>query len=194
MTMLALIRHGATAWNVEGRIQGRSDHALSFDGRLALTAMRLPPQLNGAHWLTSPLRRARETATLLGGDAAIEPRLIEAEWGAWEGLTRAAFDSVSLRMAARGQGGLDMTPPGGESPRDVQARLTALFAHLARREGPFAGVTHKGVIRAALSLATGWDMTGKPPVKLKWDRAHLFAIAPDGAASLIEANIALERA
>ena len=51
-------------------------------------------------------------------------------------------------------------------------------------------VTHKGIIRAALSLALGWDMRDKPPFKLKWRAAHIF-VWEDGRLRLETANLAL---
>lgn len=191
MTMLALIRHGETAWNAEGRIQGRADVGLSPAGIAELRALTPPIELSGARWITSPMLRARQTANLLNGQADIEPRLIETDWAAWEGLCSTVTSYHAHRISARGLAGLDFRPPGGESPRDVQARLTDLFADLARSKTPVVGVTHKGVIRAALSLATGWDMQGKPPVKLKWRAAHLFRLAADGAVSLEQPNLML---
>ena len=122
--------------------------------------------------MRSPLRRASETAALLiDHPVAIEPRLIEMDWGAWEGRTLAELRAEAPQaMAANEARGLDFRPEGGESPREVRARLAALLADLAA--GPDAIlVTHKGVIRAALSLASGWDMTGKPPLRLADDAA-----------------------
>ncbi|HEY9538315.1 MAG TPA: histidine phosphatase family protein, partial [Kiloniellaceae bacterium] len=50
MSRLLAIRHGATAWNAAGRIQGRSDQPLSPAGRAAVAAWQLPPQAAGARW------------------------------------------------------------------------------------------------------------------------------------------------
>jgi probable phosphoglycerate mutase len=69
-------------------------------------------------------------------------------------------------MAANEARGLDFRPPGGESPREVCARLQALLGELARDPRPVVAVCHKGIMRAALVLATGWDMRGRPPVRL----------------------------
>jgi probable phosphoglycerate mutase len=191
MTVLALIRHGETAWNTEGRIQGRADVSLSPTGIAELRALMPPLELADARWMASPMLRARQTADLLNGRAETEPRLIETNWAAWEGLCSTVTHHHAHRISARGLAGLDFRPPGGESPRDVQARLTDLFADLARSKTPVVGVTHKGVIRAALSLATGWDMLGKPPVKLKWRAAHLFRLAADGSVALEQPNLML---
>lgn len=191
MTRIALIRHGTTFWNAEGRIQGRADTPLSPDGRAELARLAPPPELDGSTWFSSPLARAVETARLLGREPRIEPLLIETDWGAWEGLTRTITTPLSHRIAARGQAGIDFRPPGGESPREVQQRLQQFFATLAANGPDFAvGVTHKGVIRAALSLALGWDMLEKPPLKLKWRAAHLFRFEK-GCLTLDVANVPL---
>jgi broad specificity phosphatase PhoE len=153
-------------------MQGRADLSLSAAGRAQVRRWRLPAAWAKARWLSSPLRRATETAALLtDGPVTIEPRLIEMDWGAWEGRTLAQLRAEAPQaMAANEARGLDFRPEGGESPREVRARLAALLADLAA--GPDAIlVTHKGVIRAALSLPTGWDMTCKPPLRLADDTA-----------------------
>ena len=61
MIRLALLRHGPTAWNREGRIQGRSDIPLDDSARADLAALRLPPPWDRAALWSSPLRRAVET-------------------------------------------------------------------------------------------------------------------------------------
>jgi probable phosphoglycerate mutase len=55
-------------------------------------------------------------------------------------------------------------------------------------------VSHKAVQRALYALAAGWQMTAKPPVKLKNGRAHLFRIEDDGRPEIAELNIGLESA
>ena len=124
MTPLLLIRHGATAWNASGRLQGRADIGLSAAGRATVEGWRLPAAFAQARWLASPLRRARETAALLTDrPVKLEPRLIEMDWGAWEGLRAAELDADEL--AAREALGLDFRPPGGESPREVRGPCRA---------------------------------------------------------------------
>lgn len=190
---LALIRHGPTDWNADKRLQGRADRPLSAAGEEEVRRWHLPPDLATQRWLTSPLGRARRTAELLGVDAAVEPAATELDFGTWEGrrLTdiRAADPAGTDANEARG---LDFRPPGGESPRDVQARLIPLLRRLAEEGRDTGIVTHKGVIRAVLSLATGWPMTDKPPVKLAWDCAHLFTIAADGTPRPDRLNLPLK--
>ena len=193
MIRLLLLRHGPTDWNAARRLQGRSDIPLSPAGREAVRRRAVPPRFRGFRWLTSPLRRARETATLLGVAAEPEPALTEMDFGRWEGRTLAAVraddpDGTAANEAA----GLDFRPPGGESPREVRARLGILGRRLLADGRDTAAVSHKVVIRAALALATGWDMTGKPPVRLDWGAAHLFLLDGSGHWALERANIPLE--
>jgi probable phosphoglycerate mutase len=143
--------------------------------------------------LSSPLLRAVATAQRLGAvRPAVEPRLTEMDWGEWEGFTLAELRTrFGPAMAAAEARGLDFRPPGGESPRDVQARLGPLLAEIAAEGRPVVAVTHKGVIRAVLARATGWDMQGKPPARLSWDAAHLFRLAADGSPRVERLNLAL---
>ena len=168
MTPVLLIRHGPTSWNASGRIQGQTDIELSPRGRAEVRRWRLPPAWVQARVLSSPLRRARETASILTGRTPmLDPRLSEMNWGRFEGRRLAEVRAQAPdAMAANEARGLDFRPPGGESPREVCARLQALLVELAADPGPVVAVCHKGVIRAALVLATGWDMRARPPVRL----------------------------
>ena len=195
-TALLLIRHGPTAWNAEGRIQGRSDQPLSSKGAAAVRRWRLPPEAEGADWYVSPLARARQTATILGcRNARIEPRLAETDWGAWEGerLSRLRV-RLGDEMRANEARGLDFRPPGGESPREVQSRLIPFLHHLSERGRSTVAVTHKGVIRALYALAVGWDMRDKPPVRLLDHCAHRFAVNATGKPEVLRLNLPLLRA
>ncbi|MEE8246650.1 MAG: histidine phosphatase family protein [Alphaproteobacteria bacterium] len=194
MTRLALLRHGRTPWNQAGRMQGRADIPLSAAARAALARRRPPAELDGALWVTSPLARAVETAKLLGACAvAIEPRLVEMDWGDWEGRTLESLRrELGPAFADNERRGLDFTPAGGESPRAVQSRLRPWLAEVGAGGRLVAAVTHKGVIRAVLALACDWDMTGAPPVKLEWCCAHLFWVDAQGRPRLGRPNLALE--
>ena len=193
MSRLLVIRHGVTAWNEAGRIQGRSDQPLSPAGRAAVASWALPAEAAGARWLSSPLIRARDTAAILHGDpVATEPRLVETDWGAWEGSTLAGLRAEpGAEMAANEARGLDFRPPGGESPRDVQDRLRPLLAELAETPESVVAVTHKGVLRALYALACGWDMRGRPPAKLQNACAQLFVLGPGGEPRVERLNLPL---
>jgi len=192
-TPLVVLRHGPTAWNETGRIQGRSDPPLSPAGIAQVEAWRLPADLAGYRWLTSPLRRAVETARLLGhAEAQTEPALVEMAWGQWEGRTLEelrASGGVALRENE--SRGLDFAPPEGESPRQVQRRLQPLLAKLAQDMVPCVAICHKGLIRALYALARGWDLTGEPPEKLREPCLHRFALDAAGAPRVEQLNLPL---
>lgn len=177
-----------TVWNHEGRLQGRRDTPLDC---AALPDWRLPPALAGFHFLASPLSRARDTAALLGVEPQTDERLTEMSWGEWEGYTlrdiRSSFADIDELEAQ----GLDFRAPGGETPREVQARVAPLLAEIAASGAPSAAVTHKGVIRAVFARATGWDMLGKPPFRLDWSSAHLFRLDAEGCPAIERLNIPL---
>lgn len=182
MIGVLLVRHGPTAWNEAGLIQGRSDVPLSAQGRERVRSWRLPRGFADAACRVSPLRRAVETAELLGCAAPqIEPRLIEMAWGQLEGRSLAELrSSLGPAFAALERRGLDFTPCGGDSPRMVADRLGSLLADLAGAGRDAVLVTHKGVQRAALVLGAGWDMLGKPPVRLGADDALAVEIGEEG--------------
>lgn len=179
------------------RIQGRTDIPLSAEGRAAVAAWRLPPELAAFDAVSSPLGRAVETAEALCAGAGvggprIEPRLAEMDWGEWEGRRLEELRrELGGAMAANEARGLDFRPEGGESPRDVLARLLPWLAEVGAAGRPTLAVTHKGVIRALLAEAVGWDMTGKPPVRLDWSSAHVFAVDRRGGPRLDRANLSL---
>ncbi len=194
MTPLALIRHGPTDWNELKRIQGHADRNLSVAGREKVSGWAVPAEFETYDWHASPLTRARDTAQLLGLEVTTETAIIEMDWGEWEGRTldelreRYGKDEVSRRTSL----GLDLRPHGGESPREVRARVGEWAKGVAGRGRPTGAVAHQGVIRALMSLATGWNMIAKPPVKLDWASLHLFMVADDGKVEISRLNISLE--
>jgi len=173
-TLLGLLRHGPTDWNREHRLQGRRDLPLATDALARLQRRRLPAIPRFSEVLCSPLRRARDTASALGLNFSIEPVLVEMDWGDYEGRRVSDLRAeLGAEFAANEDRGLDMMPPGGESPRHVQQRLLPLLARLDR---PTLAVTHKGVIRAALALAHDWPMLGRSPVRLDWEALQVMLL------------------
>ena len=195
MTLIVALRHAPTAWNRDKRLQGRTDVALDEEGIAVAARWRIDPEWAGYRVLSSPLLRARMTASILFPDAeiGIDRRLIEMDFGAWEGrrLTELRADPGG-DAAAREAMGLDFAAPEGESPRAVQARIRPLLARLAELERPTVLVTHKAVIRALYALASGWTMIGKPPTKLRPNCAQMFRLDEDGTPAVERLNVSLE--
>ncbi len=193
MTLLALLRHAETDWSARGRIQGRTDVPLSHAGRLALRGRALPLEFEGMQVETSPLRRCVETAAALGLSPRLrEPRLAEMRWGSWEGRTLAQLRAeLGEAMSENEARGLDFSTPGGESPRDVLARVRDWLADVAASGIPTLGITHRGVIRVVLAAAMDWDMRGRPPVKLDWGALHVFTLDQAGKPCVFRLNAPL---
>jgi broad specificity phosphatase PhoE len=190
---IALIRHGPTDWNEEGRIQGHIDMPLSAAGRAKMAALLPPAGFDLARAFASPLARARETAELLGlTDPAIDERLSEHHWGEWEGLTR---EEILARDGAdafeRAGSGIDFRPKGGESTRELLARVSDFLRDVARDRSDAIAVAHRGILRSAYALATGWDMASPMPAKLDLSQALILFLQPDGTALIDEMNVPL---
>lgn len=160
---IALIRHGRTLWNTQGRVQGSTETELCEEGREQMVHLRPPPPFDTAPAFVSPQLRARQTATLLGLNAEVDIRLREQHWGVWEGLTRkemaTRFGQDCFEKAGKGTA---FRPPGGEASFEQMARVKAFLLETAQLHDLAVAVAHMGVLRVAFALATGWDMTGEP--------------------------------
>lgn len=177
MIQLALLRHGHTPWNRAGRIQGRTDVDLDADARAQLSELRLPPPWDNADLWSSPLSRAAKTAELVTGRTPkTDPALMEMNWGDWEGqhgTTLRADPASGFRDIE--DWGWDYTPPNGESPSALRARLIP-WAQSLQRDA--VAVCHIGVMRVLMAHAMGWDFAGPAPFQIK--RNRLFILQIDG--------------
>ncbi|OIQ45864.1 MAG: phosphoglycerate mutase [Roseobacter sp. MedPE-SW] len=177
MILLALLRHGHTAWNRAGQIQGRSDIPLDAQARTELSGFALPSPWDKAALWSSPLSRAVETAQLVAGRAPrTAPNLTEMFWGDWEGkkgLELKADPKSGFRDIEHW--GWDYCPPGGETPAEVWARIKPWLASLERDT---VAVCHIGIMRMILARAYHWDFDGPAPFRIK--RNRLFVVEVDG--------------
>lgn len=151
--MLILVRHGQTAANAAGLIQGQSDYDLTPVGREQAAALRdtLPAE---AAVITSPLRRARQTAEALGRPAEVDDRWIEMDYGEYEGRR---VVEVRPELWSHWANDPEWAPPGGESLAAVGRRTEAVCAELACRatDEDLIVVSHVGPIKAAVAWALG---------------------------------------
>jgi probable phosphoglycerate mutase len=188
---LALLRHGPTEWNAAGRIQGHTDIPLSDAGLARMAALRLPVEVMRVY--ASPMLRTRQTAEALGLPAPIyDARLMEQNWGSWEGLTR---DEILVRygadafIKAGSEEGEAFRPGGGESTGELHARIASFLKDAAQDEGDAVAVCHFGVLRAAYTLATGWDMSTPMPAELDVSKILVLALDKDGVPKIERLNL-----
>jgi broad specificity phosphatase PhoE len=168
MPTIYYIRHGETAWNAEGRLQGTQDIPLNDLGCkqaaeagviLAGLFARDGRSEASLGFVASPLGRARSTMELVRGalklpprDYAIDDRLREIGYGHWEGSTLAQMQASDPAVFAHRQADKwTVPPPGGESYAEVQARMTDWYGQLA---ADTVAVAHGGTARA-LMVALG---------------------------------------
>lgn len=102
------------------------------------------------------------------------------DWGDWEGQTLDSLRHADpSAMATNEAAGLDFRPPDCESPREVRVRFLDLVREFAADGRDTVSVTHRDVMRAALSAATGWDFTRAPPIRMP--RYGLLMLTVDDA-------------
>jgi probable phosphoglycerate mutase len=164
-TTFLLLRHGATAHTAEKRFSGAggADPELSSEGEAQARRAAAEVATRGPvdAVVSSPLRRARQTADLVAGALGVQVRevegLRECAFGRWEGLTFAEVqegwpDELTAWLSDTG-----VAPPGGESFDAVAARVRrARDQLLARHAGrTVLAVTHvtpiKLIVREALA-------------------------------------------
>jgi probable phosphoglycerate mutase len=164
--LIYYVRHGETEWNVQGRLQGQHDSALTALGAAQADACgeilrdligrdgRDPADFD---YVASPLGRARTTMQRLRATLGLDPdtfrtdaRLAELSFGRWEGLAYPQIQATEQdALAARERDKWGFRPPGGESYADLLERVRAWHA-TARRDSIV--VAHGGTARALVAL------------------------------------------
>lgn len=152
-TVIGLLRHGQTDWNIDFRLQGVTDIPLNETG---IGQARLAAEvIVSTDWdliLTSPLSRARDTAQIVAtahgfADFRIEPLLLERSFGEAEGLGhdewRAKYSDTNA-------------VPGGESLAELEIRAWRLLDSLAENHSGqrVLAVSHGALIRKLLGLVS----------------------------------------
>ena len=151
--ILHLIRHPKPLVEA-GICYGRLDiSAENFDALAESLLTELP---SGLPLWSSPLRRCRALAECLNSNPVFDNRLVEMDFGAWEGRSWEDIPRPELDAWAADVGGY--APPGGESPLALQQRALDFVATLDVPEAVI--VTHAGVIR---TLLAHWQ--GLPPAR-----------------------------
>ncbi len=148
MTEVWLVRHGETEWSRDHKHTSTTDLALTTEGEAV--AFALAPRLERSFdlVLTSPRRRARDTAALTGhAGAEVDEDLVEWDYGDYEGVTTA-----EIRESVPGWTVWTHPTPGGEDAADVTARLDRVVARVQEHDAVLV-FGHGHALRA---LAARW--------------------------------------
>jgi probable phosphoglycerate mutase len=161
---IVLWRHGQTAWNLEGRLQGQTDVALDEIGReQAQTAARLLAALEPSVIVSSDLSRAADTAGALAKlvklEVALDEGLRETYVGTWQGLTDAQIkEQFPEEYAAWRADHYHHRRGGGEIESEVAERAVAAVERalkLVPDRGTLVVVTHGGTARVTIARLLG---------------------------------------
>ncbi|MGY1661871.1 bifunctional RNase H/acid phosphatase [Geodermatophilus sp. SYSU D00705] len=199
-TVTHLLRHGRTEHTPERRYSGRNDLPLSATGRAeAQAAAKRAEELGIEVVVSSPLRRARETAEIVAGalglPVQVDDDLVELDFGRLEGLTADEARAQHPLATRRFSEGVTVAAPGGESVADVSVRVGRARARVLREHAgktvlvvshvtPIklllaAGldvpddVVHRVFLEAASFCTVAWSSDGRSAVRLVNDTSHL---------------------
>ncbi|WP_323793507.1 histidine phosphatase family protein [Nocardioides sp.] len=161
---LVLLRHGRTAWNHAGRVQGQLEVDLDEVGRAqaeqvaAAVAKMSPTRL----WC-SDLARARQTcepvAVATGLAPSYDARLREFSFGEREGLTHAEYGALDAEEFDQFRLGQYDACPTAERTAAVEVRMTTVLRELLDQAAPgetVVAVSHGAAIRVATGALLGW--------------------------------------
>lgn len=160
---LYIIRHGETDWNVKRRFQGRSDIELNEEGRrLARVTAEALKDIPFTKIITSPLKRAYETAIIMKGNRDIpvikDERIIEISFGEYEGLCcgKEGYNIPDPAFMNFFDAPLEYKPPkGAESIEELRNRTADFFDEIitdkSMENETILVSTHGAALRGILS-------------------------------------------
>ncbi|MCP3939733.1 MAG: histidine phosphatase family protein [Actinomycetia bacterium] len=159
--MLTLVRHGRTAANAAGVLQGRVDNPLDEVGEAqALAVGRSIGTESIDHVVCSPLLRARQTAQAItdrsGVDMVLDDRFVELDYGVYDSIP---LSDLPADVWAQWIDDPGFTPPGGESLLDLRRRVWSALEDLTQVavDSHVVVVCHTSPIKAAVQWALGAD-------------------------------------
>ena len=166
MLKVYLLRHGETSYNADGnRYCGRTDAELTPKGiDQAKEVANLLTSIDFDAIYSSPLKRAYETALTASGNRNVitDERLIEMDFGEWEGKTRPAFMKENPELWERWSQNPETTRAGGtgETAGELLERVEDFFRELRQHHpsGKILVVAHNGVNRFFLSSQLGMPL------------------------------------
>lgn len=154
--MLYLVRHGRTAANAQGLLQGRLDPPLDDTGhRQAEAIAAMVGDVDEV--ITSPLVRARDTAAYFGHEVVVDERWIEVAYGEYEGMPTS---EVPPEVWEEWRTNANFSTKGGETFASLDERVRSALRDLSERinERDIVVVSHVSPIKAAVAWTLGVSM------------------------------------
>ena len=151
--MLIIVRHGRTAANAKGLLQGRVDNPLDSQG--LEQAERIKGALGSVDIvISSPLQRAVQTAEPLGLPCRVDERWIELDYGEWD---EKPVNEITKEQWTRWRSDSGFAPPGGESLDGPDRRVGEACEELLSEAEDLniAIFTHVSPIKSAVSWVLG---------------------------------------
>ena len=182
---IILVRHGRTALNAQGRMQGRLDEPLDDVGRRQAASLGayLSAELGPDDIVvSSPLQRARHTAEAIaaGREVIVDERWLELAYGEFDGRLQS---DVPATTWAQWRNDDSFAPTGGESLQEVSSRVVDACAHWAALAAGrrIVVVSHVSPIKAAIVWALGADLALSWRMRLDTAAVSRLAVAGDSA-------------
>lgn len=196
MLNVYLLRHGQTSWNADGnRYCGRTDLPLTGLGTEQANAVF--KQLTSISFnavYSSPLQRAFKTAQIASGNKEVikDQRLIEADFGNWEGKTREQFMEEDPLLWDAWSNDPTKTKAGGtgETAMEVIERVDTFFSSLLQEKvsGNILVVAHNAVNRFYLAYKLGMKIKDYRKLVQENSTITLFQLDDHGELTLYHLN------
>jgi broad specificity phosphatase PhoE len=200
MLRLALIRHGETDWNREGRIMGWAPVPINATGRAQIE--RLAERLASAPIraiYTSPLQRTAESAAILAAPLGLSPqsdtRWIETKVTGWEGKLWSELEGHPIRERYYAAPNETRLPEGEKLAEVAQRAVAAVTSLIAQHPDEIiAVVTHSDLIRVTISHYIGQPLPASRQIRIDHGTLSILEIENNvGALRLLNAPPELVR-
>jgi broad specificity phosphatase PhoE len=196
MLNVYLLRHGQTAWNADGnRYCGRTDLPLTDKG--ISQAELVHEQLKNISFdaiYSSPLQRAYRTAQVASGEKQVikDNRLIEADFGDWEGKTKEEFIAENASLWNNWMANPAQAKAGGtgETAQEIVDRVDDFFTSILheRKTGNVLVVAHNGVNRLYLAYKLGMNLKDYRKLMQENSTVSMFQLDEEGELTLVHLN------
>lgn len=189
MLNIYLLRHGETQWNADGnKYCGRTDIPLTEKG--IGQANQVYEQFQGMEFgqvYSSPLQRAAKTAQIASGihDVILDDRLIEVDFGNWEGKTKEEFIPENQTLWQNWERHPETTKAGGsgETASEVIERVDDFFSSIVHKHSDgetVLVVAHNGINRLYMAHKLGMPLNAYRKIVQENSRVTLFNLDEAG--------------